>query len=591
MRDVIIIGAGGGGPIVAKELAARGLDVLVLEGGAAFKNSETEFTHYENDANNPVTGFLRMGPQNRDLGPWLPDLVQQSFLWHVSGVGGTTLHYFGNNPRAMPGVFQGYAGADAANYDVNHLFPFTYESLIPYYEWVETTLPVQTAAMGTKEQIFLEAAAAMGLPHQTTKDTHGPGHRAQENAILQPQGTAGHTSDPALLVYPQAQGCTFCGHCYQGCIEPLRSPRNLRAKRSTDNSYVPMMLTADAWASGGNPAELRASTYVTKILTELRNGVPTAIGVEFRDATGVHQETATVVCLAGGASESPRLWLSSGLPNPNGWVGRGLTDHHMDWVVGVFDKYTGATFGAGSSARADWPGYGGVENICLPPALQSYALTYSDAGVSGRYDNNTPNDPAGADTFGRLIGNDLVESLSDTNRLLTALIITDDDVEYQNRVELSPIVPPTEHGPRPKVVVNHRGRSARTQRNRRFLAQRAVELMRAAGARHVHRSDWPPLILHSHSSMRMGSDPTTSVVDDSCEARAVKNLFVTDNSSLANSIGGPNPTLTTQAIATRASEKIFQRYFGGDAWVGSEAPVSSIDDRVTQAVISRGLFD
>lgn len=34
MRDVIIIGAGGGGPVVAKELAERGLDVMALEAGA-----------------------------------------------------------------------------------------------------------------------------------------------------------------------------------------------------------------------------------------------------------------------------------------------------------------------------------------------------------------------------------------------------------------------------------------------------------------------------------------------------------------------------------------------------------------------------
>ena len=33
MRDVIIIGAGGGGAVVAKELAQRGLDVLLLEAG------------------------------------------------------------------------------------------------------------------------------------------------------------------------------------------------------------------------------------------------------------------------------------------------------------------------------------------------------------------------------------------------------------------------------------------------------------------------------------------------------------------------------------------------------------------------------
>ena len=51
----------------------------------------------------------------------------------------------------------------------------------------------------------------------------------------------------------------------------------------------------------------------------------------------------------------------------------------------------------------------------------------------------------------------------------------------------------------------------------------------------------------------------------------------------------PNPTLTTQAIATRTAEKIFQRYFDGDPCVTSEAPVSSIDPAVTAAVLELGL--
>ena len=51
------------------------------------------------------------------------------------------------------------------------------------------------------------------------------------------------------------------------------------------------------------------------------------------------------------------------------------------------------------------------------------------------------------------------------------------------------------------------------------------------------------------------------------EARAGKGLFVADNSALANGLGGPNPTLTTQALATRTAEKIFQLYFDGSPWV------------------------
>ncbi len=58
---------------------------------------------------------------------------------------------------------------------------------------------------------------------------------------------------------------------------------------------------------------------------------------------------------------------------------------------------------------------------------------------------------------------------------------------------------------------------------------------------------------------------------------------------LANGLGGPNPTLTTQALATRTAEKIFVRYFSGDPWIGRESPVSSVDDTVTQAVFAAGL--
>jgi hypothetical protein len=91
--------------------------------------------------------------------------------------------------------------------------------------------------------------------------------------------------------------------------------------------------------------------------------------------------------------------------------------------------------------------------------------------------------------------------------------------------------------------------------------------------------------------MRMGADASNSVLDADSQARAVKRLFVADNSALSNSLGGPNPTLTSQALATRASETIFKRYFGGQGWVHRESPVSSIDRRVTEAVFERQIAD
>ena len=103
MRDVIVVGAGGGGPVVAKELAARGLDVLLLEAGPAWEQSERQWTHYENAANNPASGVFRFGPGDRSQPPWARDLPQDCFLWQTAGVGGSTVHYFANSPRAMPG--------------------------------------------------------------------------------------------------------------------------------------------------------------------------------------------------------------------------------------------------------------------------------------------------------------------------------------------------------------------------------------------------------------------------------------------------------------------------------------------------------
>jgi choline dehydrogenase-like flavoprotein len=546
MRDVIVVGAGAGGPVVAKELAARGLDILLLEAGPAWEDPEQQWSHRENEANNPATGIFRFGPSDRTAAPWARDLPQNSFIWQTAGVGGSTVHYFGNSPRAMPAALAA---------------PLTYAELIPYYEWVEHTLPVQTAAMGTKEELFLRAATKIGLPTQTSKDISQPACRPQENAILQPQGTAGRTNNAKQLVYPRAKGCTFCGHCPQGCFLPLKAPRNLKAKRSTHASYVPMALTADRWARG-KAATLVPDAFAVKV--ETTDG--SARGVTWRNThTGaLTTEEAKVVVLAGGPIETPRLWLNSGLPNPTDEVGRGLTDHYLDFVVGRFARNTGSSKGPTSAARADFPGYGSIEQAGVGPGLQAQGLT--DSEEPGR----------------RLRGSRLERFLGDVDRLISIAVITDDDVVRENRVTLSTVMTPDVHGAIARVEL--RRRTARTLANRDYLAARAAELLWAAGAKEVVRMNWAPVLLHMHSTMRMGA-----VVNTDAESYAVQRLFVADNSALPNALGGPNPTLTTQALATRTAERIFVRYFGGEPWVGRESPVSSVDDTVTAAVTSIGL--
>jgi choline dehydrogenase-like flavoprotein len=587
MRDVIVVGAGGGGAVVAKELAARGLDVLLLEAGPRFATPETDWTHFESDANDPAFGYFRFGPADRAKAPWVREIATSMLFVQLSGVGGTTNHYQGNSPRAAPGVFSDYAGADRHRYDTDHLFPFGYRELVPYYEWVEHTLPVATAPMGLKEQIFFDGAQRLGLPLERSKDITRAAFRPQQNAILQPQGTAGRTDDPRLLRFPLAQGCTFCGHCAQGCFEPRRAPINLKAKRATSVSYIPMALTADLWSRHGRPATLIADAFVQRV--EAHGGV--ARGVTWRvGATGeVVTEDARVIVLACGSIETPRLWLNSALPNPNGWVGRGLTDHFVDLVTGVMPFDTGATRGPGCNARIDYPGIGMLEPVGDTPGLRAGLNAFSDAGIAGYYDNGLPGGAHGADAVGRLIGRDLKDAMAHVDRLMNIDIFTDDDVEQHNGMSLSTTLPPDEHGPVPRIEIKHRHRSERTMANREFLVGQAVQLLRALGAMKVYRINKPPFVIHSHCTMRMGLHLADSVLDSNAEARWVQRLFVADNSALANGLGGPNPTLTTQALATRTAEQIFRGYFDGDPWVGREAPVSSIDEVVTRGVHSRGL--
>ena len=159
-----------------------------------------------------------------------------------------------------------------------------------------------------------------------------------------------------------------------------------------------------------------------------------------------------------------------------------------------------------------------------------------------------------------MIGRPLEHFLAHIDRLMSVAVLTDDDVDPRNGVSLSSGLPPDAYGRVPRIDVV--ARTPRSIRNRQFLIREATRLLERAGAVAIHRLNSPPYLAHIHSTLRMGQRASDSVLDRSGEARWVRRLFVADNSALANALGGPNPTLTTQALATRTAEGIFQKYFG-----------------------------
>jgi len=563
--DAVVVGAGGDGPVTAWKLAEAGLSVLVLEAGPFYGNEQWPRPNEEpggeaSSSPEDLSGDLLdeqfttrefemitklvFGPADHERGFWFRKFPGDGAILQCAGVGGTTLHYTGCHPRAYP-----------ASIDEQGHWPIEYADLIPYYQEVEEMCDVTPAPVTAKEELFFRGAADAGWDLIEDLNVTEPGYRPQPNAIRQPDEKlhvdAGYDGD---FTYPDVEGDTLALGNIAGNPHPRGAPYEEKAKRASNVSFVPPALRT------GN-VTIRPNAFVTDVITVTPRGdTPTAIGVEFRDtwSGSVEQVDSDVVVLAAGAIETPRLWLNADLP-ANEWVGRGLTIHFGDNVMGLWDPDDlDETIGSDTidqhegqdiAARFDYPGVGMLQTVGTAPGIG--AILGFGASASGfAFQNDTAGEPW--DTIGRLAGTELKRLLSDYRRMLQILVVSDDRPHQRNGVTVAPGAA-DEHGPIP--IVNYEPSEGDRQR-RDELARIAADILREAGASHVHRSDSPPTALHVHSTMRMGK-----VVDEACEAYDVNRLFVADHSVLANGVGGANPTNTGQALAARTGEKIVERHF------------------------------
>ena len=256
MRDVIVIGAGGGGPVVAKELAARGLDVLLLEAGPRHAKPREEWTHFENDANNPLTGYFRFGPDR----PGQAGLVPRDAAELVRLAALRRRRHDAALLRQLPaGVRRASSSVTTAptrtTYDIDA--PVPVHATASSSRTTSGSRPrcrCRRRRWARKEEIFFRGAETLGLPVQTTQG-HDPRRRTgrRRTRSCSPAATAGKTADTDLLRVPAGDRLHVLRLLLPGLhASRMSAPRNLKfAKRSTDNSYVPMALTADVWTPGG----------------------------------------------------------------------------------------------------------------------------------------------------------------------------------------------------------------------------------------------------------------------------------------------------------------------------------------------------
>jgi choline dehydrogenase-like flavoprotein len=273
--EVVVVGSGAGGGVVAGELAQRGRNVLLLECGPHLRAAD--FTRWEAKASHDLFWPLRMAP--------LPSGEVVAFLAGRC-VGGTTTINTKVAFRAHGRDVAKWHPATGLTLDGGE--PFSVADLEPYYDRVEQVLGVRERSDWKKSVFTVEA-----------------GFRAL-GADLEP-----------VQAYTDAN-CTSCGSCIQGCAS--------NAGKSTMNTYI-----ADALADG--ILELRANATVERVLIESSE----ATGVEYVDSVGErHTVHAGAVVVAAGALNTPQLLIRSGLANAS--IGRHLGLHPVRLVYGLFDE-------------------------------------------------------------------------------------------------------------------------------------------------------------------------------------------------------------------------------------------------------------
>ena len=558
--DVVIIGVGAAGGILAAELGKAGMKVIGLERGprltTADFNPHDELRYFQRQDLRPNVKLqpITWRPNANARGNPVP--VQN----YGNQAGGGTVHYgtvswrfHEDDFRARSQTIERY-GASTIPQDSSLVdWPLSYADLEPYYDQAEYDLGVSGKA-GNVQGRKIDGGNVFEAPRR--REYPLPALHVDQSGVIfdataRKLGYHPFPTPRAIISEPYKgrPACTYCGFCQAfGC--------HVGAKSSILVTKLP-----EADATGNFKLLTGAMCY--RVNSD-NSGRVTGVSYWAPDGSDNTIE-AELVILTPFIYDNTRLLLLSktdkfpnGLANSSGQVGKHLMAHMMARAFVTFDdRYVNVFMGPSAQKHtiddfnADNFNHGGTNFIRGSQiSIDTVNLQGGPIGAT------TMNPPPGIPRWGAAYRDFLAKYYARH----ASMVAQTENLPYADQtIDLDPNVRDQWGLPAPRLTYDWRrpNELARVE----FMLKKMEELGHAMGATHVWRAPLGPGApgAHHEGGTRMGSDPKTSVVNRYGQSWDVPNLFVVGSSTFP-SMSGFNPTLTIQALAYMSADAIVNRY-------------------------------
>jgi choline dehydrogenase-like flavoprotein len=510
--DVIIVGSGAGGGTIARHLAPSGRNLLILERGDWLKreaeNWDAAAVFEHNRYVSPDVWYDREGR------PFQPQV--HYFVGGATKLFGAALYRL---RREDFGELRHHDGVSPA-------WPISYEEMEPYYTMAERMYHVH----GLRGRDPTEPPASGPYPCEPVSNEP----RIQQ--LFDDLMAAGYHPFPA----PCAVMMNERNMAYSACIRCQTCdgfPCLVHAKSDAETVAVRPALEFP------NVTLLRNAKAV-----QLRTNAPgTAVTEVVAEIAGERQIfRGDIVVVSCGAVNTARLLLTSandrhpnGLANGSDQVGRNYMFHNSQAVLAI-SRELNLTMFQKTIALNDF--YFGMPGFEYP--MGNIQMVGKSLGPM--YRGEKPLETA-------LLPTGLLNELS--RRSVDFWLTTEDLPRPENRVTVDSAA---------KLTLSY---TANNQVPKQKLYDKLKSMLDHLGMhpnylipRSAYMKTDIPIAgcAHQAGTCRFGTDPKTSVLNPTCKAHELDNLYIVDTSFFV-SIGAVNPSLTVIANALRVGDHLLQR--------------------------------